>query len=107
MIGGEDFVAASEGEGAENSIYPGSGVGNESEVARFSADELGESSPGFVEKRLELANHKGHGFALEPAAQSVLIFQDWLGTGAEGAVVQERDGGVEPPEVAAGGRFLE
>ena len=97
VVGGEELVAGSEAEGAEDRVDAGAGVAHEDEVVGASADEGGDVLAGAVEQGAESAEEEVDRLALHQGAQAVLLAEDDARAGAEGAVVEEDDRGVEGP----------
>src|SRR6266446_6569391 len=103
VVGHQELVPRRERQRAQHGVHGGGRVRDEDQALRVGAEERGERAPGVVEQRLQVAYEEAHRLPLEALAQALLRLQDRARAGAEGAVVQEGDRGVERPEARQGG----
>ena len=89
---------------ASTALTPVVAFGHEREAVGVRAQEARHLATRLVQQALELAGQEPHGLALEAVAPRALGVEDGSRAGAEGAVVEERDRGVESPRRAVDGR---
>ena len=99
MVGDEDLVAAVEVETIERRGDPGRCVRHEDQAVSVGTDEGGESTAGCIEERLVVPGEETYRIALELVPELCLQVEHSTRRGAEGAVVAERDIGIERPLV--------
>jgi hypothetical protein len=99
-VGREHLVAGPEVERTGSEVDAGRGVRDEGEVVGGAADVVRESCSRRVEEGRQAAVEKVDGLALELALPRLVALEDRPRARAEGAVVEERDLGVEE-ELAA------
>jgi len=103
----EHLVVRAERERAGSEVDSGRGVLDEGEVVRGAADVSGEGSPRVVEERGQAAVEEVDGLALQLALPGLVALEDRPRAGAERAVVEEGDLGIEEElasELLRGGR---
>ena len=76
----------------------GRGIGNEGETLRVGSKERGCRRPGLVERRREHSDQEVDRFALHLGSPPGLGLQRGQDRRAEGAMVEERDGGIQGPQ---------
>ena len=95
--GHEDLVAVAETQRPEHAVHARRGVGNEDQVLRIGADDLGQPLPRGVEQFRHLPHEELHGPRFHLAAQLALPLEHHARTGPERPVVEHRDRRIERP----------
>ena len=98
VIGGQELISRRHAHRPQHRVDPRGGVADEGEVVRVGTDEGGQRGPRRVEPVVELAPEEAHRLGLELGAQRGLQIQDLPRARPVGAVVEERDAGIERPE---------
>ncbi|MEI9893109.1 MAG: hypothetical protein WDN28_04155 [Chthoniobacter sp.] len=104
VVGGEQFVAGRELQRAHDRVHARGGVGDEDQVVRLGLEEGRQLFARGVEQIWQIAPEKLHRLALHAGAQFGLGREDGAGAGAEAAVIEEDDAGVERPVIGEGAR---
>ena len=95
MPGRQHLVTGLEPQRADDGVQTGGGVGDEDEIVGARAEEEGQRGARPGRQLVEAAGEEVDRIALELPLQLLIAGEDRRRTGAETAVVQERDPRVE------------
>ena len=95
----QHLVARLQVERARGEVHARRRVLDEGQIVRTRADVRAECGAGLGEQRVEAAGDEMDGLALELPLPVLVALEDRTGAGPEGAVVEERDLGIELEEL--------
>jgi hypothetical protein len=104
VVGRQQLVAGREPERAQDGVDPGGRVRHEDEILRIGAEEGRELRARLIEQASEIAHEELHRLSLDAIAPALLLGEDFSRAGAERAVVQKGERGIETPEAPAARR---
>ncbi len=97
MIGEQDLVAGSEGQGTQDAVDAVGGIGDKGQIVRRRSQEGGQFGPGLAEDHFQLIGQKTHRLTFHPFPPALLSLQHRARAGTERAMIQEGDVRVQQP----------
>lgn len=105
VVGGENFIALGQGQGAGDDVDAEGGIGDEDQIVGVGVDVRAHRLSGGGEVGVQFADDELDGLAFEGALPVLVVFKDRAGRGTERAVIEKDDFGIEEEEGAEGGCF--